>query len=101
MGQRQSREYILESILFPNRSIAPGFESVLVELKDGASYAGLVKSENPTELVLNSPEDGLLTLKKADIQNRQRGLSPMPEELISALSRRELRDLLEFVATVK
>jgi quinoprotein glucose dehydrogenase len=101
LGQRQSREYILESILFPNRSIAPGFESVLVELKDGASYAGLVKSENATELVLNSPEDGLLTLKKVDIQNRQRGLSPMPEELVSALSRRELRDLLEFVATVK
>jgi quinoprotein glucose dehydrogenase len=101
LGQRQPREYILESILFPNRSVAPGFESVLVELKDGVSYAGLVKSETATELVLNSPEDGILTLKKADIQNRQRGLSPMPEELVSALSRRELRDLLEFVATVK
>ena len=54
-------------------------------MKDGTSYAGLVKAETDAELVLNSPEDGLMTLKKADIKARQRGLSAMPEDLVATL----------------
>ena len=39
--------------------IADGFESVLIEMKDGAIHAGGVKSETDTELMLKLPEDGL------------------------------------------
>jgi quinoprotein glucose dehydrogenase len=99
LGQRQTREFILESILFPNAKISPGFESVLISMKDGASWAGVVKSENDTQLVVNSPEDGLLTLKKADIQKRDRGLSAMPEGMAEMLSKQDLRNLVEFLAT--
>src|SRR6266404_6189451 len=58
IGQRQSREYILESILFPNAKIAPGFESVLVSMKSGKNYGGALKSENDAQIVIHSPEDG-------------------------------------------
>jgi len=98
IGQRQTREYILESILFPNKIIAPGFESAIVTLKNGTSYAGVVKSENDAQLILNSAEDGLLTLKKADIQKRDHGLSAMPDGVADILSKHELRNLLEFLA---
>ncbi len=98
---RQGREYVLDSILNPNKAIAPGFESVLVTMKSGSEYAGLVKSETPTSLVVNSPEDGLLTLLKADIAERRRGLSAMPEGLTAILSPRELRDLIAFLATAR
>ena len=67
-------------------------------MKGDAEYAGLVKSETDVELVLNSPEDGLMTLKKTEIQARQRGLSAMPEELVTYLGKRELRDIIEFLA---
>jgi quinoprotein glucose dehydrogenase len=99
IGQKQTREFILESILFPNAKISPGFESVLISMKNGASWAGVVKSENDTQLVINSPEDGLLTLKKADIQKRDRGLSAMPEGMTEMLSKQDLRNLVEFLAT--
>jgi quinoprotein glucose dehydrogenase len=101
LGAKQSREYLLESILFPNKTIAPGFESVLVTLKNGASYAGMLKSETDTELIINSPEDGLLTVKKADLKTRDRGLSAMPEELGNMLSKSDLRNLIEFLSTLK
>jgi quinoprotein glucose dehydrogenase len=101
LGATKGREYLLESIVQPNKQVAAGFENVLIEMKDGASYAGLVKSETGVELVLNSPEDGVMTLKKTDIKSRQRGLSAMPEELVTYLSKRELRDLIEFLATLK
>ena len=101
IGQRQSREYLLESILFPNTRIAPGFEAVLVSMKNGASVAGIVKSESETELVINSPEDGVLKLKKAEIEKRDHGLSAMPEGMTEILSKGELRNLLEFLATIR
>lgn len=101
LGTRHPREYILEAILYPNKTIAPGFESVLVTLKNGTSYAGLLKSETDTELVINSPEDGLLTVKKADVKTRDRGLSAMPEELGNILSKSDVRNLIEFLSTLK
>jgi quinoprotein glucose dehydrogenase len=101
LAARQTREYILESVLLPNKQIAQGYETVVATLKNGTAYAGIVKSENDTELVLNSPEDGLLTLKKKDIQSRERGLSAMPDGLQNALSKKDLQDLVEFLANLK
>jgi quinoprotein glucose dehydrogenase len=101
IGAKKPREYLLEAVIFPNKAIAEGFESVLVTMKDGAIYAGVVKSETATVLELNSPEDGLLKLNKADIQTRTRGLSAMPEELRQVLTKRDLRDLVEFLGGLK
>ena len=104
LGQKQSREYLLEAILFPNKTVAPGFESVLVTSKDGRSHAGVVKSESATELVLQTMEDGipeLVKLRTADVKSRERGLSSMPEELGGMLTKRDVRNLVEFLATLK
>ena len=101
IGARQTREYLLESMLFPNKTIAPGFETVVVTLKNGASHAGIVKRESETELALNTAEDGVVTLKKADLTRRARGLSAMPEGLDKLLTPRELRDLVEYLAGLK
>jgi quinoprotein glucose dehydrogenase len=101
VGATKDRSYILESIVFPNKNIAEGFQSVLVTTKDGTSFAGVVKSETDAELVLNSPEDGIVKVKKADITARERGISSMPEGLGTLLSRRDLRDLVEFLSSLK
>ena len=98
---RHDRAYILQSIVHPNAQIAQGFESVLVSLKTGQTYAGVVKTDNATELVINSPEDGLLTLKKSDITSREKGQSAMPEGFADILTKQELRNLVEFIATSK
>src|SRR5581483_5636846 len=58
IGKRQTREYLLESILYPNKAIAPGFENVTLVMKDGGTRAGTIKSENDRELMLSSAEDG-------------------------------------------
>ncbi len=101
IGTRQPREYILESVIFPNKQIAAGFESYMVTMKDGSVHAGVTKKESEQELVLNSAEDGVVTLKKADIEKQKRSLSPMPEGLGAVLSKRDLRNLVEFLATQK
>jgi hypothetical protein len=57
-----------------------------------------LKSERPDELVLATLEDGVVTIKRAEIQDRERGLSTMPEGMENLLSRHELRDLIEFLS---
>jgi len=54
------------------------------------------KSENDTQIVIHSPEDGVLTLKKTDIRARDHSLSAMPEGVTNILSRQDLRNLVEF-----
>jgi quinoprotein glucose dehydrogenase len=98
---KHDRQYLLESIVLPNKQIAPGFESLVVTMKTGVAYAGVSKGEDANELTLNSPEDGILKLKKAEIKSTSKSLSPMPENLPEVLTRRELRDLIEFVSTAK
>ena len=101
IGKLRSREYLLESMVFPNRAIASGFENVTLVLKNGAEHAGLVKGEDDKELRLESPEEGALRIAKADIVTRQRGLSAMPEGMEQLLSKREVRDLVEYLAGLK
>ena len=98
---KKGREYVLQSIVYPNAGIAEGFENLLVTLKDGTAYAGIIKSETADELVINSPEDGLVTLKKANIKEREKGLSGMPEGFGELLSKQDLRNLVEFLASAK
>lgn len=101
LAKKQTREYILESIVLPNDKIAAGFETVSISLKDGRALAGQLKKETDAVLEILSPEDGLLKITKAEIEKRDRGLSAMPDGLAAALSKRELRDLVEYLAGLK
>jgi quinoprotein glucose dehydrogenase len=101
IGAQKDRPYLLEAIVFPNKEVAAGFESVMVSLKNGTVYAGVLKSETNDELVINSPEDGVVTVKKNDIQARDKGLSAMPEGMGQILSKQDLRNLVEFLAGLK
>jgi hypothetical protein len=51
---------------------------------------------------LDSPEDGgLIRIRKTEVTSRRAGLSAMPEGSAQFLSKRELRDLVEYLASLK
>ena len=101
IGARQQREYLLESILLPNKQIAAGFETLIVSLKNGTSYAGILKSESKKELVINSPEDGIVKVAVKDIEKRTTGLSGMPPNFGEVLSKQDIRNLVEYLSSIK
>jgi len=101
IGARQPREYLLESIVRPSAKIAPGFDSVVITLRDGGVSTGIVKRESADELVLLSPDGGETPVKVGEIRSRDRGPSAMPEGLVGSLTRFELRDLIEYLASLK
>ena len=101
IGSRQTRAYLIESIIMPNAKIAQGWENVTIALNDGRSFAGQVKKETDNAVVVYNAEDGDVTINKADIKTRNRALSGMPEEFRQILTKQELRDLVEFLANQK
>jgi quinoprotein glucose dehydrogenase len=101
IGTKQSREYLLESIVDPNRQIAKGYETVVLELRSGQVRSGILKSEDAKTVRLMTPEGHLLSVPKAEIADRFSGKSAMPDDVMRHLSRRELRDLVEFLAAQK
>ncbi len=101
IASKRDRAYFLESIVTPNAQIAPGFESVLVTKNNGQQVAGIVRSETATDLVIISPEDGMVTVKKADVKSREKSPSGMLEGVADAIGARDLRDVIEYLATLK
>ena len=101
VGLRQTRQYILESIVDPNAKIAPGFESAVVRTKAGKSLVGVVRKDDVDELVLINADGKEEKIPKSEIVSRERGLSAMPQDVSKTLSKRDLRDLVEFLDGLK
>ena len=70
-------------------------------MQGGATHVGLLKNEDSEHVYIESPEDGLLKIPKSEIENLDLGLSSMPPEIAAQLTKRDLRNLVEFLATQK
>ncbi len=101
IGRRRDRKYLLEAIVFPSKHFAPGFESLLVTMKSGAIHGGTLKRERPGTLELETVDQGRVSLAKKQIAERERGVSAMPEGFGAILSKRELRDVVEFLVQAR
>jgi quinoprotein glucose dehydrogenase len=100
IGTQRDREYLLRAIVNPGADIATGFEFATLQLKDGSSVVGIIRLESPTTLQVEVAEAGVMKQRevlKADIKQRI-STSAMPP-LVSLMSRHELRDLVEYIAT--
>src|SRR4029078_6872902 len=81
VASRHDRSYLLEAIVNPNAKIAPGFESATIHVKAGRTYAGVVKADADTELVIDAGDGATVHLDKKEIESRSKGLSPMPQDI--------------------
>ena len=100
LGSLKTREYLLEAIVAPNATIAQGFETVVILDDDGKTFSGVLKSEDATILTLMDSQGALVEIPKDSIDERKKGLSSMPVDLLKYLNKRELRDLVAYLATL-
>jgi quinoprotein glucose dehydrogenase len=101
IGEQQKREYILESLLAPDKQIAKGFDTVVLTTLDGDIVTGVLKEENDNVLKLMTPEGKLIEINKSAIDERTRGKSAMPDDVTKHLSKIDLRNLVEYLASLK
>jgi quinoprotein glucose dehydrogenase len=100
VGAKNPREHLLQSLIDPNAKIAAGFAPVVLVLTNGKTLAGTLKSEDAQKVVVQTPDGAVVAVPTADIDERNTGVSPMPP-VRNVLTPRELRDLVEFLATLK
>lgn len=101
IGANKDRDYLLEAIVEPNKAIAKGFESLVVQDVDGKIHVGIVKQEDDQILRLMDADGKTITLRQEDLEGRRPGKSAMPEDMAKQLSLRDIRDLVAYLETLK
>jgi len=98
LGASAQVDYLVESILVPNKAVKENYHSLVVETKSGKVLNGVKIRENASELVLRNAEDVELSIPIADIEERVNGGSIMPAGLTDTLTEQELIDLVRFLS---
>ncbi len=101
IAEQKTREYLLDAIVAPNKQIAEGWGQTALQLQNEAVEVGRVENESDAALTLLLADGQRKTIAKSDIKARKAALSAMPEDIVKQLSRRDLRDLVEFLAGLK
>ncbi len=74
---------------------------MVLALADGRSVTGVLREETDENVVIYDADAKRLVIPKADIEERQRGKSAMPDDTVTKLTESELRDLIEYLSTRK
>jgi putative heme-binding domain-containing protein len=98
IASKLKREQLLESLVDPSARISPGFGPVQVTLKNGQRMFGTLREETSTYIVVDAGTPKRVV--KADIAKRTNGPSAMPV-MATVLSRREIRDVVEYLSTLR
>jgi putative membrane-bound dehydrogenase-like protein len=91
--------YILESLLRPNRNVAPQWETFVITTTDGQTRTGFQLAEHGGTHTYADLTGGTFEIKIDDIVKRDRlPTSIMPEGLVNKLTDEELRDLIAYLS---
>ncbi len=91
-------DYIVESVLMPNKRVKEGFNSVQVVTKDDEDVAGNLVRETTEELILRDATAKDVSIAKRQIKSRKMGGSLMPAGLVDFITPQERLDLYAFLA---
>lgn len=98
IAQTYKRPELAQNILDPNKTIAQGFASELITLKDGSQQMGFITLEGASEVKLRNIAAQEFTFKTAEIQTRQKlPTSMMPPGLMLNFTVREFASLLDYL----
>ena len=92
------RNELAEAILHPNKSIAQGFATNLVTMKDDRAVMGFVTEETPDKLVMRDMASQEHILIKSEVANRSTlPNSMMPAGLMQSFSIKEFASMLDYI----
>lgn len=100
VANRLSREQLLESLINPSARLAPGYGMITVELKDGKKVSGILQEEKPDLLKIKVGSRPDTVIQSTAIAKKTYAASSMPP-MRTLLSKKEIRDVVSFLATMK
>jgi putative heme-binding domain-containing protein len=100
IASKLPREKLLEALINPSARIAPGFGVVTLQMKDGKMINGIVQNETEKTITIKSGDHQPETIAKEQVGKRIDGASSMPE-MRYMLTKKEIRDVVSFLSTLK
>ena len=95
-------ENILSDILFPNLSIADGYDLWSIEMQNGEIIQGIIGSETPNAILLRIADGTERNISRSDIKSLNvMDISAMPPGLEEAINPQQMADLLAFILKIK
>jgi quinoprotein glucose dehydrogenase len=99
IGSVLDQGQLLASLVDPSARLAPGYGTVLLDLRDGSKVVGILVEENGQAITLKTGEEEL-TIPLSEIANKKYAPSAMPS-MQGILSKSEIRDLVAFLQTLQ
>ena len=102
IASKYKRADLLDNILFPSKSIAPGYATYVIRTTSGDTYVGFLLGKTDKEVVIKDAQLKQTHIPAADIHKMvAQPISAMPDGLLSDLEAQQAADVLEFVASLK
>lgn len=98
IGASAQPDYLVESLLLPNKQIKEGYHALRVVTADDKVVIGVKVREANGQLVLRNAEDKEVAIPSGDIAEQGQTKSLMPAELTDSLTRGEFADLVRFLS---
>ena len=98
VGASAPIDYLIDSVLLPNKAVKENYHATLVTTQQGLSYIGIKVLETPTTLVLRTADDKEVSIPIKDIDERKMGGSLMPDGLTDVLTHGQFVDLVKFLS---
>lgn len=93
-------EEMLKSLIDPSARLAPGYGTIVLELKDGTKVSGIIERNTNRYVVLQNAEGVSKRYNASQIANKTLAPSSMLD-MKAILKKEEIRDLMAFMMTLK
>lgn len=94
---RDNLDYLLENIVDPSGVVNADFRMAVVDLKDGRTLNGLIRSKNAKTLSIQTMTE-LTTVELGEVEKlTESTLSLMPEGLLEAFTEQQVHDLIAYL----
>ncbi len=100
IGKKLNRKQLLEALIAPSERLAPGFGVVTLTLETEKTLAGIKVDEDDSSITVKMGNQPDTLIQKSAIVERRDAPSSMPD-MKEYLTRREIRDLVSFLATLE
>lgn len=102
IGAIRTERDLLEAIVYPSAGFVRSYEPMIVRVKDGEEYSGVLRQESADTIVIVGGPTSEQRVALADVTEMRPGtLSIMPQGIDQQLTKQELADLIAFLRSLK
>ena len=101
-GSKFTRDYLIESVLDPNKIVAQGFQTTLLTMKDGTAHMGFITGESDGVVEIRNIAGQVAKVKRDEVAAETTlPQSMMPPGLASGLSVADFTSLVEYMVSLR